>query len=348
MKTKLKNGWIYIPYSPKYDPSKFYDNRKVMSFNTRTVGVIGARRIGKTFTFKKMVTRDFLQHNRPFVWLRDNDEARKQLASNGGSGFFKDFKKMKLDDFDSGAISSQRFIINGKDAGGLMPCSTFQNFKGNDYSDVYNVVYDEFIRELNRNKTKAEAWEIINSLYTILSTRKDCRIILLANALDRGNAFLQLIECELGDYGFYLNRKRDIVIEYCNISPKFKQEQEDSTVGKLIVDTPFESNLFEGEFEDDTSLYFIKLPSKCKLQLIINGYVNIRLYTKDGRYYASNDINPDAYINKRYVANISDVTENIPFVGNILLKKLKEIYATNNIRFASPFLKKAFCEMLSI
>lgn len=340
--------WKYIPYPETYNPDMFYDNKKLMSYNLPITIVIGPRRGGKTFRFKKMVVQDFINRNRPFVWLRDNDEARKNLSMNNGDRFFKDFNKMKIKGFEKGSIIGQKFVINGKDAGALMPCSTFQNYKGNDFSDIYTVVYDEFIRELNRNKTKAEAWEIINSLYTILSTRKNCRIVMLANALDRGNAFLQLINCQLDKYGYYVNKSKGIVLEYCNTNPKFYQEQKESVVGKLIQKTHFEDNLFGASFTDDTSLYFIKLPPKSKLLLILNGYVNIRIYYNNNMWFASNDINPQAYTNKRYAGRIEDVTSTLSYVGAIFIKNALEMYANNNIKFSSPFLKKAFCELIGI
>lgn len=340
------NNWKYIPYSSyncKGVNGGFFDNRPIFSHCLPINIVIGARDLGKTFSMKKFCLKKFIAKGEQFVWLRDNDEARKKLAMDNGSRFFSDVPEMKLFGYKEGSIQSEVINCNGSKCGYLMPSSTFQNYKGSAFQEISTIVYDEFMRELNRNRNISSAWEIVNALFTISRHKKadNIRIIMLANALDLGDNFLNFIGVEITDFGFYINREKGIILQYCDNSDKFNKKMAESVMGKMITGTNFEDNLLHSKFKNETDLFFDKLPQKSRLVMVLCGNLtNVRIYTDGSLYYATNDSNPDAYKNKRFVTHVGDACLNMPVLPLWHRNLIRDLLKNNRFRFANKFFQK--------
>lgn len=342
----------YIPYSclqTKGVNGGHYDWRKIFSFGCNTMVVIGARRVGKTFGAKKYVLNQCLSKNVKFVWLRDNDEARKRLADNHGAKFFSDCKKMTLKGQLKGYIEGETIYNDKSTIGYLMPSSTFQNYKGNDYEEIKIIVYDEFIAEKAKVRRGNSAWEFINSLYTIASTRKDVKVILLANALDRGDPILNFLGVKIKDYGFYIDREKNVVVQYADNSPEFIKQQNDSVIGKLIKGTEFEENLFNSKFADDTNQFYDKRPTKCKLFMIAHTELgSTRIYYKDQTFYACKDFNSDSNKMYRFCNNHRLVDSTISIAPKQYIDLLKKLYERKQLLFDGGFSKNNILEFLKM
>lgn len=338
----------FIPYSFANTSSKWYDLRPIMSYNLPVMIIVGARSIGKTYCVKKHVIKGNIYDDKKFVFLRDNDEARKKLTANDGSKFFADVKKEFNKNFD-GKIRGETIYINGKEAGGIMSASLFQNFKGNSFEDVDTIIYDEFINEKGRSKNQYQGYEFINMLYTIARTRKNVRIFLLANALDRGNEILEILGIKINQgFGFYINREKGVICHYCDNNPKFNKERDESVVGKIIKGTVYEENLFNNKFVDDESEFFAKKPDKLRLYVILHSNYNaIRVYIgDDGKFYVTRDINSDAHANVRFVNNIEDVNSRLALIPKYILDVLINGYNKSLFKFENANLKKIFINFI--
>ena len=82
--------WKYIPYSVQDSKHVYYRRRKMMSYNCKTNIIIGARGLGKTYNVKEYCISRFLHKNEKFVWVRDTEEAKKELCNKNGINFFAD------------------------------------------------------------------------------------------------------------------------------------------------------------------------------------------------------------------------------------------------------------------
>lgn len=339
----------FIPYTFEKSKSTYFDYRPVMSYGTKTVVVIGARRIGKTYGAKKYCTKKRIYKKELTAWLRDHDEARKRLAMNDGQRFFSDYIKEFKDKEGNpatGSIRGETIYFNGDTLGYLMPCSTFQNYKGNDFQDIKTIVYDEFIPEKGKFKDENKTWEFINSMYTILSTRRDAKAILLANALDRGDAILDLFGFKINDFGIYINREKDVALHYCDNSPEFNKARETSIVGKWIKDTIYEDNLFHNQFADDTQLFYDKRPSKCILMFrLSDGENSARVYYKDQMLYVSEDFDREGKT-ICYVHDIRAVDTRHQLIPPSLRKNLSNCYNSGYVRFKSPLQKNLYIKFI--
>lgn len=336
--------WVFKPYTfMKANDNKagYFDPRPSMSYGCKIVIWIGARRIGKTHGGKKWVLKKvYASDNIKFVWLRDNDEARKKLAQDNGAKFFSDMKKCNIPNIDSCYIQGETIKGWGRTIGYLMPSSTFQNYKGNDYEDIEYIVFDEFIAEKNTKFNANRAWEIINSIYTVGSTRENVRILMLANALDRGDDFLQFLGVKIKDYGIYVNREKDVCIHYCDDHPEFRKQRENSVIGKLIKGTEFEENLFNNKFSDDEKQFFDKKPAKSKLLFIAHSLEqSARVYYYDDMLYVSKDGNLETRGEYRFVSNFKNVNTKLNLIPESFFMALKEAVMNNKVLYQNAFCK---------
>ena len=342
--------WVFKPYSFTNAKNElgYFDPRPSMSYGTKIVIWIGARRIGKTYSAKKWLLKKMLAYpDSKMAWLRDSDEARQKLASNHGDKFFSDCKKMKLPDIN-GHIEGETIFGFGRTLGYLMPSSTFQNYKGNDFEDVHYLVFDEFIAEKGKKITASRGWEILNMMYTICSTRKNVKIIMMANALDRNDDFIKLIGVNIKDYGIYINREKDITLHYSDDHPNFIKMREESVIGKIIKGTVFEDNLFRNKFADGDENYFDKKPQKCVLFAILHTSLDsVRVYVKDGVFYACKDIRLETMREFRYVNKYEEIKDEKFLIPKVLLDALTKNLAIGNVKFENPFVKKTFIEFVT-
>lgn len=343
--------WIFKPYTfmKANDNEKgYFDPRPSMSYGCKIVIWIGARRIGKTYSAKKWVLKKvYGTDNKKFVWLRDNDEARKKLAQDNGAKFFSDMKKCNIPEISSCYIQGETIKGWGRTIGYLMPSSTFQNYKGNDYEDIEYIVFDEFIAEKNTKFNANRAWEIINSIYTVGSTRENVRILMLANALDRGDDFLQFLGVKIKDYGIYVNREKDVCIHYCDDHPEFRKQRENSVIGKLIKGTEFEENLFNNKFSDDEKQFFDKKPAKSKLLFIAHSMEqSARVYYYEDMLYISKDGNLDTRGEYRFVSNFKAVNTKLNLIPDTFFVALKEAVMQNKVLYQNAFCKSVVYNFL--
>lgn len=341
-------SYKFIPYTfaNSNNPGGYFDYRPIMSYGTKVIIVVGARRIGKTAGAKKIVVPRCYWNEIKFAWLRDNDEARKKLASNNGAKFFSDFKKLNIKNIE-GTIEGETIKANGKCVGYLMPSSTFQNYKGNDFDDIKWIVFDEFIAEKNTRYNSNRAWEIINMVYTIASTRNDIRIIFLANALDRSDPILEFFGIKVKDFGIYLNREKSVALHYCDNSPEFNKARDNSVMGKLIKGTQYEANLFNNKFADDEQMFFDKRPPKCKLLCILHNYSSsIRLYIRDGIMYVCRDFNIESNPAIRYVNDLELTDTRHQLIPKTYLDAIKQAFITKRAYFENAFTKQTFIDII--
>lgn len=345
-KYQIKNGF-FCPYSfsESRNPNPHFDYRPVNSFGTKTVVVIGARRIGKTYGAKMQATERRLYKKIKLVWLRDNDEARKKISMNHGKKFFSDY--LKTFNNVEGKIDGELITLNNETFGYLQPTSTFQNYKGNDYNEIGTIVYDEFIPEHGKVVRGSRVWEFINSLYTILSTRRNAKAILLANALNSGDEILGLFGLKIRDYGLYVNRAKDVAIHYCDNHPDFNKMQESSIVGKWIKGTVYEDNLFHNKFADDTTLFFDVKPPKCALLCILHDAENsVRVYVKDTTAYVTHDFNKSMQVKNRFTIAYENVNSSVRLLPPGLRDGLRNAVKRGDMRYENAFVKNLFLNVI--
>lgn len=343
-------NWKYVEYSLYDSVDTFYNLRKIMSYNLPIMIIIGARGMGKSFAVKSFVLGDYVANkDHRFVWVRDTAESVEKLTQNNGIKFTEDIDLMNNEKLKEVKINKGVCVVNNTIAGEFMPASVYQKFKGSSYQKCYNLVIDEFIPEKSTvRKISAEA--IINTMSTIVRSRDNGRVFMMANAIDRADPFLDALGVELGDFGFYINRCAGVVIHYADNSAKFNSMNSQGIVGKLMLNTnmkQYADNIMFASFNDDNTLLFERMPAKSKLFIIIETPLQqARIYQAEGCLWVTPDVDNTMYLNKRYVINTNDAKMFKPVLPQKIKKALKENLQNNRFRYQSNFLKKFINEVL--
>lgn len=329
----------------------YYSLSYIMSFVGFCIFlIIGARGIGKTFSIKKHIIKDFIYKGRQFVIIRDTKDACEELAKDNGATFFGDVCQ-KVNAFKKLQIEVKDFVIyiNGNEGGRIMPLSLFYKFKGNAYPNVYNIFWDEFIPENCQRYLGNRARQFVNTIQTIGRTRKDYRIFLTANALDIGNDILELFNFNIKTFGIYKNKKKQAILHYAPNNPQFDKATEESIAGKIVSGTFLDATINKNEFEGGNIQIFEKR-KPCDIYGIYYNSENdcFRLYKAkdDVIYYVCKDINANSYNYMRYVFNYSQVDTIKQYATKEDKEFLKRIYEMKQVQFESQFLANVYVSII--
>ena len=335
----------------------FYTLFKVLSFSWAwLILLIGARRRGKTFACKKWLLNGYVYEGKKFIILRYTDEECQTLAKDGGIRFWGDVQS-KVKKFENLKIemTSSTVTIDGNIAGYVMPVRLFHKFKGSQYEDVKNILFDEFIPEDTTRYSGDQVSQFINALMSVVSFRHDFKIILTANALDSGNPLLNEIlhvKLKSGEFGLHKRRDRGAVVDYIPNSEDFIQYQKQGSIYKLIKGTRYEDNLLNNKFkgEIDSQMFYTKRKA-CDLYGIYynRDKIAIRIYqSKSGDiWYAGKDINPNTVNYMRYTFNIQQADNRVRYAPPDEKKMLQQLYANNLILFENEYILKLFKEIIA-
>lgn len=342
----------FIPYTITQARTKgaFYSLRKIFSFGCKIMLIIGARRTGKTFSAKEFCIKHWEQNpdENKFVWVRDIENATDEIAVNNGAKFFSDiFRKIPKYKTYDGSIDGKTININGKTAGYLVPASTFHRFKGTDYTDCNIIVLDEFIPETTQRIARNRSYEIINTFYTIASTRPDIRVIMIANAIDKNDELLHVFSFNVKNYGFYINRSMNAVLHYADNNPEFIEMQKHGVISKIISKTQYADNLLNAKFNNDESQYFTKRPAGCALLCAVHTPDgSARVYGDGDLLYISNDFHYDKILNFRYVRKHDQITYGRQLCTERLLNLLRHYSAAGLVRYQGGHVRNVFLDFI--
>lgn len=321
--------------------------RKIDSYNLPIEAIIGARGIGKSFGAKRKCIKGFLYNDKKFIWLRDNDDAVDKLCDNDGEKFFEDIRKY-FQKCDFKITSDRAIFINDKHAGYVMNISTFYNYKGNAYTDIKTIVFDEFIPEKGQKKMAYRMRRFLNTIETIGRLRKDYKIYLLANALDINDEFFSIVNIKINGFGYYFNKNKGVVVWYAENNPVYNYEHSNSIVGKLIKGTVYEDNILNNKFSYDNDLYFDKKPPKSLFYCVIHDSENnsVRIYMQNGLLYIDNDENKNQYKNRRFVRNINETTTVLKKISKYMLDVLRQYASEGKVRYKNGICYNIFNSFL--
>lgn len=326
---------------------------KLFSFNwARIFVVVGARGYGKTFASKRKCLKSFKYEKLRFVILRDTTAACEEICDNGGYKLFNDVFSLPIFKNDKYDVQKTTIIINDKNAGEIMPLSTYYKYKGNSYKDVGWILFDEFIEESVQAYRGNRARQFANTLETIIRDNKKTKIILTANALDMGNDILELLGINIknGEHGYYINKEKAVVVFYAPNSPEFEERKRNSISARITAGTFLDDSMNKNIFDGGGCQIFEKR-KPCNLYGI---YYNnegecFRLYqaVKENIYYACKDINSKSYNYMRYVFNAKQTSNERILVDQNVRIWLKRLLQAKQIQFESQYIFGVFCSVIN-
>lgn len=317
----------------------YLDNRHIMSYGFPFNLIIGANGCGKTFSSKNLVFKKAIYKKKKFIWLRTTESMIDELKSNNGKGFFVDLEPRfkKLD----GKIVGDTIYINNEYVGYVMSVSTFFNKKGRSFNDIDYIVYDEFIDEVIQKRLKNKTLAFIKALESIVRLKKNVKIIMNANALDKGDEILQLFNFKINDFGYYINKELGAILWYVKDDEVYHEEHKKSLGGRLMPSYVLENRFNEREYK-----YFTALPSNAKYLFTLkgeNGKMNIHSFNQDLWITACSDHDTKLSL----VRTISEISADTTIIKKPILETLRQLYSKHRIRFKNVFLEKNFILFIS-
>lgn len=313
------------------------------SFNCRITMRIGTRGIGKTYDAKKKCLKLWLQKSKQFIWVRATEEACGEMLVESGAKFFDDlgdeYKKR-----EKYYIRGSKVYVDNTVIGTIMALSTFYKKKGNAYPNVDLIVFDEVIPERVERRYFDRVNALINTCETIARTRPNAKLLLLANALDKGDEILAHFKVKINKFGYYLNRDMSFICHYERPTLTYQRAHAKGLAGLLAKNSEYEDNILGNEFADKTE-YFDKRPNTAKLIYIIHDIndAGARLYVNsDGLLYVCNDFNRVACVNIRYTNVLNNISPDRQYLPKPMQDQLIKAYTSGRVRFMSAKVKNIF------
>lgn len=329
---------------------EFINLNRLFSYSFANVfAIVGAQGYGKTFASKRLCVKDFLYDNKEFIILRNTDDECQRLCKDHGDKIFEDLV-ISYKPFEYDAQGGTLFI-NKKKAGEVIPISTYYKNKGEaSFSNVGNVLFDEFIKEGQQRYNGDRAKQFLK-LVEVTTRDRHARLILTANALDPGDTVLDLLGISLknGQFGYYINREKGVVLYYAPNSPEFEKRRKNSISWKLMKGTAYDDSMAQNKFEGADFQHFDKRPPVNIFGIYYNADGNcFRLYKeKDGdKFFACKDINPNSCNYMRYVFKSSQAGKDRILRGLQTKKFLRELLASKKVFFETKYIFNIYCSVI--
>lgn len=170
---------------------KYYDINPILQTNSVYHVILGERSNGKSYAVKKCVIDDFLKKGLQFFYLRRYGE---DVKSASVQRYFADFnayiKKCTNGDFDEVYCYSQYIYLRNSEtgekvlAGYYSDLGSYERLKSQQFPDVYNFIFEEFITDKRYINGDGEPDLLMNILSTVLRNRKG-RIFLIGNTVSQ-------------------------------------------------------------------------------------------------------------------------------------------------------------------
>lgn len=318
------------------------------SFNLPIIMRIGTRGTGKTFDAKRYCVKKWKYKKKKFIWVRATDTACEKMKRENGAKFFADMGE-NFRDRSTWNVTGDTFYNNKESCGTLMPLSTFYKEKGNAYPDVGVIVFDEVIPERVERKYFDRVKALIDTCETIARNRPDIKLVLLSNALDKGDEILAHFGLKITKYGYYINKDMGIICHYERPTLTYQKAHAKSLAGRLSKGTEYEANALMNEFADKTE-FFDQKPKDCKLLYIIHDENDFgcRLYVSPSTQYmyCCRDFNRTACQSLRYTNTVTNIAQNRAYFNNRMANNLAKLYTNNRVMFQDSKVKNVFISFL--
>lgn len=327
--------------------SKYINTDQFQTKDYPMTYIIGARGVGKTVNSLALNLKRCYQQHTQFIYLRRFQTEidtlglpLKLLTELVGEEITKDTIKD-----DSGRISNM-LLVNGRPVCYLLALSVAAKYKSNDYSNVDNVIYDEFI-DIRKRELKNETTLFINFMMTVFRDFSKYRVLFLANATDIFNCYF--LNFEIMPKGKITKfRQKGIKIVMYQTSQELASEHARSILAKQVSllegdDGSSLANNFTVNYED-----FVRpLTKQAKQKRLLK--LNNQLY---GLYfdpsYPANLISTKFNKENKFkqACTYADITEDFPLMPVDDFLNLKGLFYQNKLFFNNAKTRTMFMRLI--
>lgn len=266
----------------KLSPNNTYHNlNKFFSYKDIFIGMIdGGRGVGKT-TGALLQGLLGVDKGNEFIYLRRYKPEVKEFISKDSLSPIIDGVKYVGD----GAGGYTAYLDKTK-LGYFLPLSISRQYKSTDFSKVTLIIFDEafVFRSSSYRYLKNEIKDFLEFLSTVIRTRTNVKVVLLANNEDLFSPYHTYFNIPAFE-GIYIDKERGIYCEHVRNSPELIALEEKTGLFKLTKDTAYGDYHYKNKNIAIKKVPIENKPIQCVLlvRLCIEGNT-ITLY----RYYLNN------------------------------------------------------------
>lgn len=321
----------------------YYNIDDALSYNCLFTFVVGGRGVGKSYSAKKRVIKNFLNGGKEFVLLR-----RYKAEQRDSSKYFDDIAH----EFPEHEITYSRgtFYIDGKKFGHLMILSTQAIKKSVPYPNVSLIIFEEFLidsKSLYRY-LRSEV-ETFLEAYMTVSRDRDVRCLFLANNVSMYNPYFSYFKLYLKNDASKCRRGDVILLRVTD--EEFEQHMANTRIGKVLASTAYGAYAIENKsLRDTTSFIEKRAQDSTFLFTFYSDGDPYGVWESDatGLLYVSKDIDP--FCKHKYVFSVADHEPNM-----MLLRTIKSepnwrystlTFKAGNMRFADGDSKAAWLNIM--
>lgn len=223
---------------------KYYNLKKILSYNADYNLIIGERSNGKTYGVLKHCIEEYTKNKNRFVYIR---RWKEDIIGKRGDVIFtaliqnNEISKLTNGEYTNAILQGGKFYFANYDDKlkkfipssdyfcHLVSLSDMEHDKSLSFSGVTNIVFDEFLTR--RYYLKDEFMLFMNVLSTIIRDRKDVKIFMLGNTVNKYCPYftelgLNIDNLKQGsiDIYHYGDSELTLAIEYCDDGNKQKKD----------------------------------------------------------------------------------------------------------------------------
>lgn len=226
----------------------WYEPGHTLTHNALINMVIGPRGCGKTYGLKMWCMKRWIKFGEQFVYVRRYQDELNMVKQQ----LFEDVPYVVEND---GSLYS----YEDKICGFAIPLSTSHKLKSASFPLVTTVVFDEFIIDTKKNQRylKSEVDTFLNLLETIIRTRDNVRVFMLANSLSFVNPYTMYWQMQ--NTGKQFSKTKDgLVLCELYTDDEFKEMKESTKFGQLTKGTQFAKMSVDNKFVLDSDTFIMR------------------------------------------------------------------------------------------
>lgn len=304
---------------------------------------------GKTYGAVKFVTKQFINKNEQFCYIR----RYKSDLKKGAKTFFTSVKANKEFENHNLSVKHDTFYCDGDICGYAMTLSTAQDLKSANFDGVKNIIFDEFIIDEGQKKyyLTNEVETFLNLIETI-SRMRNVRVFLLGNAGNViTNPYFLYFDMNL-PYNSDIKTFKDglILLQYME-NLEYRKAKSETRFGRLVKGTSYEKYAIENQ---DTHLNknFIEhkgQTAKFSFAFIYNNETfGVWFDYSQGKVFVSNNYLKDTPY--KFATTLKDHSENTMFLNSArkygCWRTFIENYQLGNVRFENQKIKNITTELI--
>lgn len=294
--------------------------------------IIGARGVGKTISSLSQKLKSNWQNHTMFIYLR-RYQSEIETASFNLALLSKLVGHTVTRDWatDKNGKKVDCLLVDNNVVCYLLALSTAAKYKSNDYSDVTEIIYDEFIdprgREL-KNETKL----FLNFAMTVFRDFSKYHALFLANATNLYNCYF-LDFMVMPRYKITKFSKLGIKIVMYQTSEALNQEHYNSVLGQQVLrlegeDSSSLANRFDNAFDD----FISGLTKYAKYQLTVRlDGVDYGVYSDVDWIIISTKVDPS--YPEKYAMTYDDATNDFTMIDPMQTNSFIAAFKRGQLRF---------------